>query len=229
MARNLKALGLALVAALAISAPAASAQQGVLTSDGPVTLDLTATRGGGGTEGITTFGERIECPGTTYAGHKYNVTPHELIPIGAHTITITPHFVNCKTASAPNKATLTMNGCDYVFSFGQTVAQNKYPITAEVACPVGAAIEFHEYLASNNENISVCTLTVRPQSGIMGLSVTTNTISDDLNIAGTLKGIHVEKHGLCGSGTSVTGEYHMDLTVQGTSIRGENTGITVTD
>jgi hypothetical protein len=97
MIRNLKALGLALVAVFALSAvaaSAASAQQGFITSTGPVTLD--------GVEDGTNYFEihnlepfgkvRVECPGSTFKGHEVGSTKG--IPSGAKTATITPNYNN---------------------------------------------------------------------------------------------------------------------------------------
>lgn len=66
--RNLKALGLAAVAVLAFSAvaaSAASAQQGKLTSDGPVTLTGEDT----GVNFFKAFGSEVRCPDSKYTGH----------------------------------------------------------------------------------------------------------------------------------------------------------------
>ena len=91
MTRILKALGLALVAVFALSAVAAStasAQQGTLTSDGPVTL--TATETGVGQNWFEAFAAKIECPGSTFTGHKVATTPHTPISSGATEATLTP-------------------------------------------------------------------------------------------------------------------------------------------
>lgn len=233
MIRNLKALGLALVAVFALSAvaaSAASAQQGVLTSDGPVTLDMTET--GVGQNATTMFGEKIECQGTIYTGHQYNVTPHMPIPGPTTTITVTPHYnnANCTAFPGPTKATITMNGCDFVFHIGGTVAADRYALFADIVCPVGQQIEKHVYLAPNNEEVSWCTYTIGPQAGLPGGRLTTTTNgAEDVDIVGAFKNIHVEKHGMCGAGTTNFGEWDVDLTVKGTNPGGGPTGITVTD
>ncbi len=233
MIHNLKALGLALVATFALSAmaaSAASAQQGVLTSDGPVTLDMFET--GAGQNATTMFGEKIECAGTIYTGHQYNVTPHMPIPGPTTTITVTPHYnnANCTAFPGPTKATITMNGCDFVFHIGNTVAADRYALFADIVCPAGQKIEKHVYLAPNNEEASWCTYTIGPQAGLPGGRLTTTTNgAEDVDIVGAFKSIHVEKHGLCGAGTTNFGEWDVDLTVKGTGPGGMPTGITVTD
>src|ERR1044072_3755126 len=81
MIRNLKAPGLALMAVFALTAMAAStasAQQGTLTSDGPVTLIGTET-GEPNDNSISMFGTTIRCPGSTHTAHHSNGSPHTTI------------------------------------------------------------------------------------------------------------------------------------------------------
>jgi hypothetical protein len=231
MIYKLKAAGVTLMAAFAVSAIVASvafAQQGTLTADGPVTLNMTGTVGEVW-EGITTFGVRTECPGTIYTGHKLNATPHTSIPSGSTSFTVTPHFVSCQTGGGFHNVTITMNGCDYAFNIGKTVSLDKYAVTADIVCPPGGKIAMHWYAAANEKTLT-CTFTVKPQSGLEGLTATTNTDVGDIGLVGTIKGIHVERHGsFCSSLTSAVGEYHMDLTIQGKNEGGGGTGILITD
>jgi hypothetical protein len=123
MIRNLKVLGLALVAVLAMSAlaaSAASAQQGKLTINGGTEVTLDATENG--LNAFTAFGAEVECPGSTITGHKINTTPHTLIPANATEITLTPNFVNCvaRDSTGTHKATVTMTSCDFHAKVGVT-------------------------------------------------------------------------------------------------------------
>ncbi len=237
MIRNLKALGLALVAIFALSAMLASmasaSRQGVLTSDGPVTLD-------GEEDGPNFFADppapgKVECPGSIVTGHRYNVTPHEAIPkTGETTVTITPHFENCKNGGS--KVTVTMNGCDFVFHVGETtekVEDGEYKLTADVICPAGKVIEVHQYLASNNENVLTCTLTVPEQKGITGFDISNDVkegkTTETLTATGTSKNVHVITEGLCGSSTSLVAEQTINYTIKGTNATKEETGIKITD
>ncbi len=229
MTRNFKALGLALAAVFAVGAMSASAASaGMIQSDGPVTLDMTET--GIGLNATTMFGEKIECPGSIYTGHQYNVTPHQPIPGGATTITVTPHYnnPNCIAFPGANKATITMNGCDFVFHIGGTVGADLYAVFADIVCPAGQQIEKHVYFGANEE-MSICTYTIKPQAGLPGARATTTTGASDFDITGSFKNIHVEKHGLCGAGTTNFGEWDIDLTVKGTGPGGQPTGVTVVD
>ncbi len=124
-----------------------------------------------------------------------------------------------------------MNGCDYVFTIGNTVAADKYALAEDIVCPPGKSIEVHVYLAKNNSNTPICTLTIKGGQALAGATVETTTTASphDLDLTGALTGIHIEKHGLCGSSTTTKGEFHLDVTVKGTNKTGENTGVTVTE
>jgi hypothetical protein len=218
MAGNLKILGLAVVAVFSLSAVVAStawAQQGKITSDGPVTLDLTET----GANSWTTFGLKGECPGT-FTGHEYNVTPHKSIAAGATKITITAFYSIGKCvvfhSGGEQSVTVTMNGCDYVLNLGSTVEADRYALTTDIMCPPGKAIEMHNWFPAV---FGKCTLTIKSQTGIGGATVAANTGSNDLSITGTFKEILLERHGSgfgCSSETSTGGTRHVNLTIQGT-------------
>jgi hypothetical protein len=232
MTRYLKTLGLGLAAFFAMSAmtaSAASAQQGVLTSDGPVTLDMFET--GAGQNATTMFGQKIECQGTIYTGHQYNVTPHMPIPGPTTLFTVTPHYnnANCTSFPGPHKATITMNGCDFVFHIGNTIGADRYGLSADIVCPANQKIEKHVYMAAGNEEVSICTYTIGPQFGLPGANVTTTTGVNDIDISGAFENIHVVKHGMCGAGTTNFGKWDIDVTVTGTGPGGAFTPITVTD
>ncbi|HMJ72196.1 MAG TPA: hypothetical protein VK471_02400 [Solirubrobacterales bacterium] len=244
MIRNLKVLGLALVAVFAMSAVVASAAsaQGKITSDGPVTLKATET----GTEAansLTAFTHTFACPASTITGHKYNVTPHVLIPSGETTATLTPHYnqATCKVVDLGVPATVTMNGCDFVVHVLGTF-MSKYEISADIVCPAGKVIE-REVYSSSSEALKLCTITVKAQAGLNGAAgapvLAQNTAAvggtqDDLDIVGTFKNIHAERHGLCkGEGghpdTTATAELHIDTTVKGYNSFGVETGVTISD
>lgn len=236
MTRNLKVLGLALMAVFAFSAMAASAasaqEQGMLTTEAgnPVTLDATET--GVEANSLTAFGEKVECPGSSYDGHEVGSTTNP-VPNKATTATITPTYnqATCVATPGPHKATVTTNGCDYVFHVGETTpAGNKegtYGVTADVVCPATKSIIVDVYFASGNENIKVCEVTIGPQTGLAGGHLT-NTPSEDVDVTGTFKGIKASKSGLCGAASTETAEFHIDATIKGT-FGGETEGITISD
>jgi hypothetical protein len=229
MTRNLKTLGLALVAVFAMSAVAAStasAQQGKLTSDGPVTLIGTET-GELFANSFTGNSGKITCPGSVFTGHKYNVTPHVAGASGETTATITPHYPKHCTAHIPflgtRTATVTTNGCDFVFHIGSTTGgvANTYGVTADQVCPVGKSIEVHVYCAgcSHVDTNSICTIKTPAQSGLVGPHVT--SAPPHINIQGTFTNIKSSESGSLCSGETTTSQLHIDITVKdskGTSI-----------
>lgn len=232
MIRNLKVLGLALVAVFAfsaMSASGASAAVGTLTSDGEVTLD--ATENAGTVNALTAFGGKTECPGSTITGHKYNTTPHQLIPNDVSTITLTPDYVNCKVVEGGTThfATVTMNECDYTLHIGETIgATSEYSTTVDVECVAGHSIVVDVYGNATNELFpgKVCEITVGPQTGLTGATAK-NKGTTEIELNGTYTGISASKSGLCGAGTTTTGEFDIHATATGTNAGGTATGISI--
>ena len=246
MIRNLKALGLALVAVFAFSAIAASgasAQQGALTAAEPVTLV------GEETKEATTFDNALtafpvegvtgktHCPLSTITGHKAEATPqpevHELIEPPTSEITLTPHYKNCVTEDAKkNKfsTTVDMNGCDYLLTIGETTEkEGTYGVEVHIVCPEGKFIQVTLF-SSSSHSLKVCTLTVTSTTPTSEAHVTNIAgVPDDLEIVGTFTNIHVDKGGLCGSGTDEKGVFHIDATVKGFNEAGKQIDVTVTD
>ncbi|HET8862856.1 MAG TPA: hypothetical protein VFM94_06375 [Solirubrobacterales bacterium] len=233
MIRNLKVLELVLVAILAASAmtaSAVSAQQGVLTSDGPVLLDMLET-GGVGANAITMFGGKFECPESIYTGNRYDRTPHEIIPSGATTITITPHY-NIKKCvlqigGSNLPFTVDMNQCDFVLYIGTAIAQHTYLVTTDIACPAGKGIELTTF-SSSAHAIKTCTITITGQFNLTGPHITSTTATDHPDISGSFKNLTIHQSGLCGTKTTNTAEIDIDVTVEGKSSGWEPTGVTVT-
>ncbi|HEX9967629.1 MAG TPA: hypothetical protein VGB06_06760 [Solirubrobacterales bacterium] len=136
MSIKLKALGLGLLAAMAMASVAAV--NAGATASGHFTSTASHTNITG-TENTThqvklsvDGGTTIECKKTSYSGTIAAATATE--------ITITPSYAECQTTGGTaNAVTVTMNGCDYVF-FSQGTRTHG---TATVVCPVGKAIEIH--------------------------------------------------------------------------------------
>lgn len=234
MNRNLRALGLAMAAVFAIgaaAASAASAQQGVLTSEGPVTLTAVET-GVSGSNAWTMFGLAFSCPESTYTGHKYNVTPHTFIPSGATTVTMTPVYkqvststgkANCRMSFGNFPATVDMNGCDYVAHLGETNGgADTYSLTFDIVCPAGKEIVWTVFTTDTKhaENKLFCTMSIPPQTGLAGADAT-GTTNGYIDITGALEGIYVvKKNGgedplLCPAAETLSGKLDIDLTVSG--------------
>jgi hypothetical protein len=216
MTRNLKALGLALVAVFALSAVAASAAsaEGVITSDGSVTLKGTET--GTGQNKFEAFGATVECPGSTFTGHKINVTPHELIPNGANAVTINPTYVNCFEGTSP--LTIDMNGCDFTFHGASLVSAGTYSVLTDIVCPIGKSIE---------RTGGFCTIKIPAQTNKAGLHLTGtgSGTSNDLDLTGSITTLHATA---CGGLLSTNeAKETKDLTIKGFNGAGTETGVTV--
>jgi hypothetical protein len=254
MIRDLKALRLILVASFAFSAIAAStamAQQGELTSDGPVTLTATQT-GGAGSNKLVAFGNTTECPESTYTGHKVQSihetetgVTHDLIPVSATEMTITAHFkqktaegkLNCKAAGLP--ATITTNGCDFIYRIGNQVGADAttFRLTYSITCSLGKKIEIEAY-TGEAEGILACRITIGSvdgvgspvNQGLTGPHIKHTTGADDIDISGLVLAIHAERDaGLCGgASTTNVAELVVDTTVTAHNFSKQPTAVTVT-
>lgn len=248
MIRNLKAMGLALVALFALSAvvaATASAQQGKLTGPGPMTL--TATETGTGQNKLTAFGAGVECPGSHYVGHKYNETPHKFIPSGATTATLTPIYTetvtkegkkdeNCLVAGVGWSATIDLNGCDYVIHLGVTTGgvENTYGVTFDIVCPVGKEITVtlwtNKTLHTAEPLKPFCILHVPPQVGLVGAHAT-DTTEGHIDLTGEVEKIKVTRTNqgshaiLCPNSTTETAKFDLDVTVDAHNELGETIDI----
>jgi hypothetical protein len=233
MIRNPKILGLALVALFAFSsvaASAASAANGLLTSDGPATLD--ATEIAGQLNAFTAFGGEVKCPGSTITGHEVGSTTKG-VPSGSSNATLTPTYnqANCLAiiSGSSHKLTITMNGCDYALHLGETNGvADTYKSTLDVICPAGASIITDAYFAAGNENLKVCESTIGPQTARAGGTVK-DTTTGDLEVRGTYTNIAMSQTGAgcVGGATTTTAELHANLTVKGTNAVKENTNISL--
>jgi hypothetical protein len=243
MIRNLKALGLALVALFAMSAVAASVASaetpGVITSDlnkTAVTLKGTDTGGETVVEGekvfdnsftVTVLGNTIKlrCPESHYTGHKAlteaetkEEKKHQPLTVGETKITVVPTYTNCTDGT--NVINVAMNGCDYDFYDATTTGgiAGTYGVTVDIVCPEGKKIEITG---------GVCTVKVGPQAGLKGFHLTNTpagaTTKDDVDITGTV----TVKATACG--IAVEPIYHADVTMKGYNSLGGEIGVTVSD
>jgi len=240
MIRNLKALGIALVAVFAMSAvaaSAASAQNGVLTSDGPVTLTGSNNEAeGAGPNALTSETGEVKCPEVHYYGHKYNETPHELIPSGESTFTVTAEYTLC-TGPLGLRTTVEMNSCDYDFHLGETVPDtvDTYYVNVTVTCDEeGDHIQLTVYSSKANHEAEnpFCTQTVTAdeETNYTGLTATDNT-DGTIRLHGTVHSIPEDSSGSfpCPNKTGVEAELHLDVIVTGDDSVSEPTEISLSD
>ncbi len=226
MTRNLKALRLALVALVSLSAVAAttaSAANGLLTSDGPVTLTGTQVETTEKTNDFTALGTYIICPKSTYTGHKYNVTPQTLISSGAETITMAPKYFNCTSSILKVATTFKMNECDYVLHLQETTKEpaDTYGVLFTVVCPVGKHVEMTIGSGAND-----CTETITESAaGYKGLDAIDQT-NGHILVKGTLEGIAFDAAGnTCPEKGEKLAKIGQEITISGDSEAGTPTSI----
>ena len=219
MIRNLKALGLALVAMLAMGAMAvasASAQAGhISVAAPPATLTGTDVKETAGepTPSLTANEEKVHCTSTkvTYTATLEAASNAEL--------TVAPKYEDCAIGTAP--ATVTMNGCDYKFYDLTTVTSpHKWSILADLQCPVEKQVEIHKYSSAHNHTtgVTTCTMTLRDEAandGLGGTTVTEETdAKDSLRLEGTVEPT-AQTHGACSFGftLNIKTKLHISATV----------------
>lgn len=216
MTRLLKTLGLAIsaVAALvAVMAPAAQAETGVLTT--------------GGFPSIVT-GEKINAAPTFDIGAVRTVScataDLEATLFGpTDPVTFSPRYEGCTSEPGFTPVTVTLNGCDYTVGFSRP-GTTQQPVTtgtmhAWINCPAGQQIEIHVYAnaAQHAANVSTCTYDIGPQ-GQVPAGVYHNTFGAIPDVDATINATFTARStigfggGVCG-GNALTG--HLPITLTG--------------
>lgn len=236
MIRNLKALGLALVAVFAMSAIAASAAQAGHYTGGanPTILDGSAT-----TNQVFETESELPLTCTTVAAGAGTEIPGGT----ATTITVNPVYTNCSSL-VNNDTTVTMNGCDYTFTEPTTNGGNADlgTIPVDLHCPAGHKIEVHIYTSSSHAT-SFCTVTIFPWNeaegeeateqsvGTVSYENTTSVSPKVVHVTANISGLSYTEHGaLCPDGNTVlkhNGVYRGSITVSGTSEAGASVNVEV--
>jgi len=205
MIRNFKALGLALVAVLAMSAVVASAAQAVpsfTASSYPAFATGSNTIGG---ETFTTPGGTVQCD-SHYKVEKYRTTTTEGLPSpGSSTVTVTPEYTDC-VAFGFLGASVKMNSCDYEFHATSKIAEGHYNHHIFIRC-TGAPITIVA---------GTCEVTVGEQS--LSSVTTQNNVDGSVTVKPNVTGItmNVVKDGFgcpfAGTGHQ-TGSFHGEVKV----------------
>jgi hypothetical protein len=199
MTRNLKALGLALVAVFALSAVAASAAyaEGVseLTPQSNQHVIIT-----GHQEKViykTAAGQEVTCEKITYDGTINGNTA---------TLTLEPTYSSCHTTFPKFPTTITMNGCDYLIHGQLTKPAGTFQASTDIVCPspggVESTIEVHIYSNVGHTEL-LCTATIKGQTGLTTITIrNTAGTPDDVTLESNLTGIQATSHqALCGQKT----------------------------
>ncbi len=230
MTRNIKILGLALVAMLAVGtvmASGASALKPHLTVESyPATLTGEQT----GAHNVFTLegGRKTTCESVKYSG-TYTETQAK----GESGSVVTPEYINCTTTilGNPTKSTVTLNGCRYNFTANTFVSETEATGTEElVECPEGKKAESHVWLTSAKHlanEAALCTYAIGSQTvtGTFTYKITGTAETPHTYGVSTSKAtISVSRTGgtitNCGAATQ-TGEIEAEAKVEAKNNKGE--------
>ena len=233
--RNLKALGLGLVAAFAMSAVMASAVQAqgaaAITIEGGSGI-VTAEGDEGERAVFTRQGRTVTCHNEHFEATVFN---------GDTTITAVPKYSNCTSSLGP--ATVTMNSCHYLFhltgdSTGVGV-EDTWTATADLNCTTPgdkAYIHIYSSAANHASNTVLCTFEFGEQSGLPGIDLTNKAAGGTTPNNWVTAHIDVEKIVskrtagstlICGSENDSAGTLEGLAEIKGKNHAGEPRGITI--
>jgi hypothetical protein len=213
----------------ALSASAASAQQGKITSTGPVILH--------GTE----FSENeflypglpaTKCPESHTTWAAVGTTPHDFITPGSTQATVVTTATNCKVGVFP--ATLKATSCDYKYVIGVTTGgvAHTYGLTTHIECTTpGDSNHLEVYSNAAHTNL-ICSVTFGAQTPTSGLHVTYNTAAGTIRAHGLITKVKATRTNLGGcppSGTTEAAEFKLDVTVGGSNESGGTTPFSISD
>lgn len=203
--RNLRKLGLVLMAVMALGAVVASAAQAesqFTATEYPATIT-------GHQEGevnrLVVGGITVECEVATF---------HGTLAGASSSLTVTPDYTGCET-SLGTEATIDTAGCDYLFHAGAAVEgsnHDSYEGSVDVSCETGKEIRV---------TAGFCNVDVAAQSINSGITYTnltnaepTEDVTVDVNSTVAVKGTNVF---LCPSSvtSATTGTYESKVTIQG--------------
>jgi len=205
MNRNLKALGLALLAVFATTAVLASAAQAqlakVTVSPSPawLTAEVIEHPNIGRVE---TFklesGQPIWCEDSSTATVKNGDT----------SITVVPTFDKCTAVigTEDHFVTFTMNDCDFLWHGGETASPGSSTFIkgqVDLLCPTGKEVEVHLYKSPTTETEELCTYKIAPfvNKGNNEFHNVGTGSTNDVTITHTVTGITITRTGslLCGA------------------------------
>jgi hypothetical protein len=245
MTRNLKALGLAFVAALVLSAVAASGASAAtaLFTTGAGAAESSLIHGEQGAEGaaIDTFTfeglPAMTCTTVRETGflEHTGVDGVETHTVGnsGPSVTLEPTYETCHVVLAfiTRTITITMNGCRYTFHATKNTPAGFFA-DLHIKCPTGKEIEIHVYNTSNHIDTGapICTYDVPPQTPAKQIELTNKPgTPDDIvkHINVTVKTKATITGGLCGSKTEPNLTYVGTHTLQATNVAGKFVNTTV--
>jgi hypothetical protein len=172
MTRNLKALGIALIAALAfgaISASTASAEtkiEGALTTTPDGTANMVGQESGGNHKFELGGAGTLECEEVEMHSHISGATT-------AATVSSTYNKCSFNLFGTKRPTTITMNGCEFIMTVHQFYAgSGEGTGQGHLVCPESKAIEIHLYNNGAHTELR-CTYHIAPQTVSTGISFQT--------------------------------------------------------
>lgn len=223
MIRNLKALGLALVAVFAMSAVAASAASAGSITSPETFIKLTGTDV---TKSVLHYNanQEVKCHGHYDIG-EVNQTPHGLIHLPTSTLTVKPTYSACEAVlggKVVGTATITMGNCDYVLHVGAALGGGVYGGTADLVCSSGdVTIDVYPSTDPKHEKAPACTYTFSAQTGLEGGEVSSEGTA--LHLGGNTKKIAASRTGIIcgGAGSTTEAELSLNASANATNEEGE--------
>jgi hypothetical protein len=229
MMRNLKVLGLTLLAVFAMSAVAASAAlaEGSITSS-ETEVELTGTDV---TNIVLSYNATSQwrCHGHYDIG-EVGVTPHGFIDLPVSAVTVKPTYSNCKAflnSKEVGVATVTMGTCDYVLHVG-TLSGGLYHLSTDLECESGGVtVDVYGTTNTTHTGTPVCTFTFNQQTGLTG--GTASSSGGDITLGGKTTGISMSRTGIVcgGAGSTKAAELEINATATATNEAAEATSVTL--
>ncbi len=178
MNHRLKALGLTLLAAVAIGAIAASAAQAGQFTAG--NYPATVTGQNVGFHELETELGTIEC----------NLKLHGELAAASETVTLTPTYATgCKLGAL--EIHVNNNGCDFLLHAGATLAMDEVEGSLDLKCPAGNVLDFEI------TSMPVCHLGIPEQLGLGEALYTDRTMAKDVDLDLNVEGLSYELGNNC--------------------------------
>ncbi|HEX7280182.1 MAG TPA: hypothetical protein VF255_11245 [Solirubrobacterales bacterium] len=215
MIRNIKALGLAVFAVMALGAFSAATASAEKLFHSEVAHTEVRGEQHSTEDTFTVNAGTVRCSHATYTGTQSTAT--------ASTQTVAPTYSGCKAFGFVN-TTIDPNGCGYVFSLSGTPVSGAAPGGVTIECPAGQVITVTAFN---------CWVTVGPQTRATGITYTnlgagkTRDVTVDVNLTGLTYTQHSKSFPGCTNGTFNNGTYTGAATVRGFDTAGEQVGVWV--
>jgi hypothetical protein len=237
MTRNVKVLGLAVVAVLALSAVVASAAQAHMFRAASYPAFIHGDQDGGTHIFEIAGGRKFTCEEVTFTGTVASTAA------AAEGVTVTPDYKKCHAKfplfEQKLPVTVTMNGCDFLFTTPETkTPPDEYTGKVHLKCPENKKIEIHVYenATKHAEDKSLCTFSVGAKDNLGSITyhnkTNTPTSVNDVTLTGLVTNIpYTRTSGTLANCGGATGEstYTGNSTVTATDEFGNPNEIEIDD